>query len=196
MTLPAELDFLLRRRSTAALEEPGPTHDELSRILEAAMTVPDHGQLKPYRFVVVEGEGRAHFGDALAAAALEARADLPPGLVDKVRQKAFAAPTLLVILASPRADVKIPEWEQICSASCTGFAMALAAHALGLGAIWKTANALEGASLRALFAMTPHERILGWINVGRRRNVSEPPRAPSDPKSVTRVLRTGSLEPF
>lgn len=58
------LDLVLARRSAPVLKEPGPTRAELARILGAAGTVPDHGTLRPFRFVVVEGDGRAAFGDA------------------------------------------------------------------------------------------------------------------------------------
>ena len=160
------IDFLLGRRSAAQLTEPGPTREQLELILQAGATVPDHGKLKPYRFVVVQGDARARFGDALAAAAVEQTPDLGPPVQEKLRQKAFFAPALVALIFSPRAGAKIPEWEQLSTASCTGYAIALAAHALGLGAVWKTANALDGAQLRALLALSAGERLLGWVNLG------------------------------
>lgn len=193
--VPPHLRFLLERRSASALIEPGPSDEELGWLVRAAMTAPDHGQLRPYRFVVVRGEARARFGDALGAAALEERPDLPPGVVDKVRKKAFAAPAQIVLVASPREGMKIPEWEQTATAACTGFAVVLAAHALGLGAVWKTAGALDGSVLRELFAMTPSERLLGWVNLGRAATDGGS-RPSSDPQDFVRVLGTSGLEPL
>lgn len=193
----AQLRTVLERRSVAALSDVGPTPEELALILRAGTTVPDHGQLRPYRFVVVEGDARARFGDALAAAAKEERPDLAPGLLDKVRKKAFAAPMQIVLVASPREGMKIPEWEQVASASCTGYAITLAAHALGLGAIWKSANALGGGELRTLFGMTTGERILGWVNVGRVATTAIlEPREAVDLAKVASVLETSGLRPF
>jgi nitroreductase len=57
-------------------------------------------------------------------------------------------------------------WEQVSSASCTGYAMALAAHALGYGAVWKSSNFLEGAALRDALGLREAERVLGWVNLG------------------------------
>lgn len=193
--VPSHLRFLLERRSVSALAEPGPSDDEIGWIVRAAMTVPDHGQLRPYRFVVVRSAARDRFGEALAAAALEERPDLSPGIVDKLRKKAFAAPAQIVLVASPREGMKIPEWEQVASASCTGFAVVLAAHALGLGAVWKSAAALDGRALRELFAMQTTERLLGWINLGRA-SVDGGSRPPSDPTDFVRVLGTSGLEPL
>lgn len=156
---------MLERRSTSTLVGPEPTPAEIELILRAATTAPDHGQLRPYRFLVVRGEGRRAFGDALAAAAQEARADISPAMVDKVRNKAFAAPALIALVAKPSPG-KIPAWEQIATASCAGFAMVLAADALGLGAIWKSTPFPEGTELRARLGMAPDDRLLGWINLG------------------------------
>lgn len=137
-------------------------------MVQAASTVPDHGELKPYRFVIVDTkEGQTRFGDALAAAGAEAKPDLSPGLLEKLRHKAFAAPALVIVIAAPLPGHKIPVWEQIVTASCTGYALVLAAHALGLGAIWKSAPMLTGRALTETLAMQPDEQILGWINVGQ-----------------------------
>ena len=100
---PALLDLILSRRSAAALAAPGPTREELDQVLLAAGTVPDHGLLRPFRFVVVEGEGRARFGDALAATAAERRPDLPPAGLEKIRAKAIRSPTIVVLIASPKS---------------------------------------------------------------------------------------------
>jgi nitroreductase len=162
----ATLQFLLNRRSISALVEPGPTQEQLTVLLRAATTVPDHGCLRPYRFVVVPREGQEALGAALVGAAEEQRPDLTSEAREKIRKKAFAAPTRVVIIASPRDDGKVPEWEQIASASCTGYAIVLAALAQGLGAAWRTSPILEGTALRSLLGLQPRERVLGWINVG------------------------------
>jgi nitroreductase len=150
------LDVMLTRRSISKLVEPGPTDDQLDALLHAATTVPDHGGLRPWRFAVVQGAGRERFGDALAAAAND------PG----VRDKAFAAPALIAVVAAPKLDSKIPEWEQLTSASATGYAIVLAAHALGLGASWRSTEHMDGDALRSLLGMSATDRLLGWVNLG------------------------------
>ena len=165
------LRLMLERRSIPNVAEPAPSPEQLDGILQAATTVPDHGQLRPWRFVVVSGAARAVFGDALAAAATEraaaaGAAEPPAAGLEKLRGKAFVAPMLVAVIASPKPSPKVPEWEQIASASCTGYALVLAAHAMGVGAVWKSASVLDGAALRAALALTGPERLLGWINLG------------------------------
>jgi nitroreductase len=165
------VDVMLTRRSISKLVEPGPTEAELATLLHAATTVPDHGGLRPWRFAVVRGAGRAQFGDALAAAATEA------GAADtSVRDKAYTAPALIAVIAAPRTDSKIPEWEQLTSASSSGYAITLAAHAIGLGASWRSTEHMDGAALRALLGMAPTDRLLGWVNLGRPVEDAPPTR--------------------
>jgi nitroreductase len=164
--VPPALQVLLARRSVSVPGAPGPSAGELDLILQAATTVPDHGALRPWRFVVIEGDGRDRFADGLAASALEGRPDLPVELIEKVRKKAFVAPCLIAVIASPVEGGKVPVWEQVASASCTGYAMALAAYSLGLAAMWKSTNWGDGAGLREVLAMAPSEQLLGWVNVG------------------------------
>ena len=60
----------------------------------------------------------------------------------------------------------MPVWEQVASASCTGYAIVLAAVALGFGAVWKSAAVLDTEPVRTLFGLSEHERLLGWVNIG------------------------------
>lgn len=190
------LRFVFERQSVSSLVAPAPNAEQLDTILRAATTVPDHGELHPYRFVVVTGDGRERLGNALAAAAREQRPDLPPAGFEKVRKKAFAAPMLVVIIASPQHDMKIPEWEQVVAASCTGYAMVLAAHVLGVGAIWKTSPFLEGRELREVLGMNEHDRILGWINLGAAEKDPKAQRNPVALAPFVKVLADANLRDY
>ena len=194
--MPAVIASMLARRSVATFAEPGPTAPQLELILAAATTVPDHGNLRPWRFVVVDGDGRGRFGEALAAAALEADPDLTPERADKARRKATLAPCLVVLIASPVEPAKVPVWEQVVSASCTGYAMVLAADALGLGAVWKTAAVVQGDALRAALDLAPGEQVLGWVNIGRRPDRTVAPRRELDLAERVMVLRADGLAPW
>jgi nitroreductase len=194
--VPTALQVLLARRSVSVPGSPGPTPHELDLILQAATTVPDHGNLQPWRFVVIEGDSRQRFADGLAASALEANGDLAPEIVDKVRKKAFVAPCLIAVIASPVEGGKVPVWEQVASASCTGFAMALAAYALGLAAMWKSTNFGDGAGLRAVLGMAPSEQLLGWVNVGTASDGSPGQRIPVDLDRFATVLGAEGLTPY
>ncbi len=175
-----------------------PDDDGLARILAVAATVPDHGGLRPWRFVVVRGEGRERWGDALVSGLHQTKGDdLPEAAVAKMRGKAFAAPCSVVLIASPDPSSNVPVWEQVASASCTGYAIVLAAVGLGYGAVWKSAAVLDSPAVRSFFSLTADERILGWVNLGtpdpagRRTSAKEP----ADLRQLVSVIEAGE-RPF
>ena len=161
------VDGLVADRPEPDRDGTPPSDADWVRILGAATTVPDHGGLQPWRFALIVGEGRHAFGDALVAGLQALRGDdLPDSVVAKMRGKAFAAPCAVMVISSPDLESNVPEWEQVASASCTGYAMVLAATALGYGAVWKSAPVLESGPVRSLFALAEDEGLLGWVNFG------------------------------
>jgi nitroreductase len=191
-----ELETLLTRRSESRLAEPGPSMGEVAQILRAATTVPDHGRLRPWRLVVVAGDSRGAFGDALVAVAQAADPELGKRKADKMKAKVFDAPMLIALAACVRTDTSIPKWEQVASAACMGYVITLAAHELGYGAIWKTSPFLDGAAMRTLLDLKKRDVPLGWINLGRHVKAS-PPRQDADLTNIVRVLDTdGTPNPY
>ena len=162
------LDAMLTRRSVKRLGAPGPTDAELQLLMRAAVTVPDHGGLRPWRLVVVAGDARAEFGAALADAARADAPHLSPAVLERIADKAYAAPTLVALVAAIDPLSKVPEWEQTASTACVGYALTLAAHVIGLGAIWKSTPFTDGPRLREILAMSDGHRFLGWVNLGQR----------------------------
>jgi nitroreductase len=173
------LDLLLTRRSILPLEGPEPTGAELDALLRAATSAPDHKSLRPWRFVVVRGEGRRRFGEALAAALAEADPRVTPEVAGRQAEKAFRSPMLVAVIAAPRQEAGVPRWEQLASAAAAAQNLTLAAHALGLGAAWRSTSLRDAPLIRDALAMGPHEELLGWIHVGRVPADARPaPRRP------------------
>lgn len=188
------LDLIVARRSASMLGSPGPTDAEIAQLLAAAATVPDHGQLRPFRFAVVCGDGRIAFGAALAAAALERKPGLNEHALENIRGKALRSPTIIVLIASPK-PAKIELWEQNATAACTGYAIVLAAHALGIGAVWKSVPFTRGGGLCELLSLGPTEEMIGWIHLGTTIHAA-PQRDPFDVSSVTTVIDGSAPRPF
>lgn len=186
---------VLARRSTKQFTDIGPTDEQLEVILTAATRVSDHNELHPWRFVVVAGAERGAFGDALVQAGLQADPNLPEARRTKLRDKAFVAPTFVVIVFSPRHG-KAEPWEQQASAAAAGYAMVLTAHLLGIGSIWKSAPVRRGERLADLLGMTPDESIMGWINLGMPAAPPRERRNPVTPHDTTTRLRAGRPTPW
>lgn len=185
--LERRLEPILSRRSSPSLSGPAPTPEEIHALLRAATTVPDHGRMRPWRLVVVAGDARVPFGEALAAAARRHEPGMGEAALDRIRSKAFLAPALIAVAACPRPNPKVPDWEQIASAACAGYAIALSAHLLGLGAIWKSSVYVDGPEIASTLDLAPGDRLLGWVNVGHPASPA-PPRAPADLETIARRL--------
>jgi nitroreductase len=179
---------LAAQRPEPAPDGHPPSSADLERILAIAVTVPDHGTLRPWRFAVCTGAGRDRFAQALVDGIHAARGhDLPEAVVAKMRSKAYAAPCSIVLIASPETGSNVEVWEQVASASCTGYAVLLAATGLGYGAVWKSAGVLGTTPVRALFDLQPDELLLGWINIGTPAPLGRK-RQVDDGESTARVL--------
>lgn len=161
------LSLLATRRSGKARDmiAPGPDAGELAEILQIAARTPDHGKLAPWRFVVVPDAAR----DALAQALVEAyRAERPEaGRLEVEAMDGFArqAPTLVVVLFSPKTTSSIPMWEQELSVGAATMNLAHAAHAMGYASCWLTGWAAFSDRVRDLFGAAP-ERIAGFMFLG------------------------------
>jgi nitroreductase len=170
------LKLLTTRRSFKPVEltGPPPTLAEVDTLLTVASRVPDHGKLAPWRFIVFEGEARQKAGAAIADAFRVKYPDAKPEHVEAERGRLTRAPLVVAVVSRAGPHVKIPEWEQVLSAGAAAMNLVLAAHALGYGASWITEwYAYDRAVLDAL-GLAAHERIAGFVHIGR------PPGPPED----------------
>ena len=167
---PEVLTFLAHRRSTSALTlaEPAPSADQLADLLRLAIRAPDHGKLSPWRFVILEGDGKAAFTARLEALAAE-RDD--PQLAAKLG-KLKVPPLAVVVVSSPKSGAAIPEWEQVLSAGVVCTNLLYAALAMGFGANWITDWYSYDADAGAILGLTAGERVAGFVLIGTPR---EPP---------------------
>lgn len=142
------LELLVNRRSASRLAEPAPVGEQLQNILRAGMRVPDHKSLQPWRFFVIEGEGRDRFSAVLEQGAVAAGGD--EKAIEKARNAPFRAPLIITVVAKCEENHKVPVWEQEMSAGCAVMAMQMAAIAQGFNGIWRS-----GALRRALSCGKP-----------------------------------------
>tara|TARA_B110000908_G_scaffold160340_1_gene203475 strand:+ start:166 stop:447 length:282 start_codon:yes stop_codon:yes gene_type:complete len=90
------LHGLLNRVSIQRLESPGPTETQVEVMLQAALRAPDHGNLKPWRSVMVTGEGLTKLGELLQKAQLERDPDSDPQTLERCIKMPHRAPSILV----------------------------------------------------------------------------------------------------
>jgi nitroreductase len=165
----AALDFLNSRLSVTSrqLGEPGPDAAQLDALLAAAVRVPDHGKLAPWRLLLIRGEARAKLGAALAALHLTQDPAAPNAVIDKDRERYNFAPLIVAVVARIDAQhPKIPAQEQLLSAGCVAYNLLLGAQALGFGAQWLTGWAAYDRDAGTLLGLGEGERIVGFVHIG------------------------------
>ena len=166
------LDFLDQRRSVPSrlLGAPGPDREQLRALLTAAIRVPDHGKLVPFRLITIEGDARAALGARLAEMHLRREPEAPPSVIEKDRQRFSFAPTIVVVVARVEDDhPKVPAQEQILSAGCVAYNLLLGAQAQGFGAQWLTGWAAYDPDAARLFGLADDERVIAFVHIGTAR---------------------------
>jgi nitroreductase len=157
------------RVSAGRLAEPGPTPEQLQKLVAAAARAPDHGRLKPWRIIVLNGAAR----EAFATAAANARRARVPDLTDDQmvaeRDKINRSPSIIVVGCALKKDhAKVPEIEQLIAVGAAVENMFLAAHAMGFGVMWKTGAAAYDDGVKAAVGLAPADHIIAILHLGTR----------------------------
>ncbi|WP_435947985.1 NAD(P)H nitroreductase [Dryocola sp. BD586] len=158
------LDLLVNRRSASRLAEPAPAGDALENIFRAGMRAPDHGSLQPWRFIVIEGEGRERFSKVLEKAAVAEELDEKG--IEKARSAPFRAPMIIAVVAYCDDNHKVPVWEQVVSAGCAVMAMQMAAVAQGFNGIWRSGIWTESEAVREALGCREQDEVVGFLYLG------------------------------
>lgn len=171
------LDALRNRVSVARLSGPAPSAAQREQLFAAALRAPDHGQLSPWRFLTVEGAARERLGDLFAQALAARPGEVKADALEKVRKSPLRAPLLVVVVACLQDHPKVPHQEQLLAAGCAAHGLLLAAHGLGLGAMWRTGAMAEDPLVSKGLGLRSNERIIGFVYLGNVEGERRNPRA-------------------
>ena len=163
----AALAFLTARRSRPAklFSLPVPTPDQLTEILTAAVRVPDHGKLEPWRMIVLHGAAFRRLADLAETRAQELGGDAE--MVAKGRGQYDMGKFAVVVIASPKPSPKVPPVEQLMSAAALCLGIVNAAEAAGWGACWLTGWPAHDATFAArAFGCQGGETVAGIVHIG------------------------------
>lgn len=162
------IDFLTTRRSTVArmMDGPGPGDEDLKRIMEAGMRVPDHGRLTPWRFIVIRGDARENLGDVIAEAYKKNNPDAIEEQVEIEQDRLTRAPVVIAVVSRVQKEHKIPEWEQILSSGAACQTMLIAAQSMGYAAQWLTEWYAYDANVKQAIGAESGDEIAGFLYLG------------------------------
>ena len=147
------------RRSERFYTEPAPDDQELTALLGQATSSPDHGRLRPWRWILLRGQDRAELGRCLAQ-------EGDPGHRERTMDKMLRAPLLAVLVFAPGSGSRVPEWEQLAASCSMANSLMLLLHSHGYGSMWRTGQVTRSDGARVLLSLGPGERVLGAFFIG------------------------------
>lgn len=162
------LQFLQTRNSSARLADPAPSKSELAEILRAAMRVPDHAWLRPWRFIAIAGERRQDFGRVLRRSLQRSQPGADAAALAKAASGPLRAPLLVAVVVTLSEHPKVPPMEQRFSAACAAHAILLAAEAIGYAGIWRTGSAAFDRAVMTELGLAANEELVGFVYLGTR----------------------------
>ncbi|WEG12568.1 nitroreductase [Pullulanibacillus sp. KACC 23026] len=186
------LEAIHTRQSIGKVKSDPVDQSLIEQILELATRAPNHRHTEPWRFYVMTGAGREVLGNAYTDIALEKVANLTEKdralIAEKQKEKAERAPVVIAVAAAYSSDDEIQQKEERAATHAAIENMLLAAHGLGLGAIWRTGEPAYHPRMREAFHLEDYEDLVGFVYIGYPD--SQKDRQPRKPFSeVTKWLK-------
>ena len=160
------LEAIFTRYSCDTVRPDPVPRELLEKLLAAAVQAPNHFKVRPWRFVVLQGQARERLGDLFVELLLEQHPDAPQSTVDKERAKPLRAPVVIAVGIEPTSDPRAIETENICAAASAVENLLLAAHALGLGAKWRTGSPAKEPRVKNFLGLHPDRDLIAFIYIG------------------------------
>ncbi len=168
------LDALQKRVSSPKLSDPAPTLEQREHIYKAALRAADHANLRPWRFLVLEGEDRNKLGELFLSATLAQNPDIEEAQRVKLLKMPLRAPLVLVAIAPCVEHAKVPELEQHLSCGAAVQNILTAAYAQGVGAYWRTGALAYNPEVKQGLKLNDKDLIVGFIYMGTHEGRAKP----------------------
>lgn len=179
------LELIINRRSQPRLTAPAPAGEALENIKRAALRAPDHGGLKPWRFIICQGKGLDKLGTLFEQSAIDN--DKTEQQIQRAPQLPHRAPMIVVITTAYQEHQKVPEIEQFASASCAAMAMQMAAIAQGFQGMWRTGEYAHCDIVKEGLGVSQENEIVGFLYLGTSSQ-DAPPRPELPPSDFFTTL--------
>ena len=153
--------------------------EAIEKLLQAAVQAPNHYKVRPWRFVVLTGESRNKLGDVMSASQQQRHPEFPPEAFEKCRALPLRAPVIIAVGVDKPAEAKVLEIENVAAAAAAVQNLLLAAHALGLGAKWRTGEWARDPLIKEFLGFRPEQHLIGFIYLGYPEVTKGPPPRPS-----------------
>lgn len=181
------IDYLLSRRSVKFVQAPGPDDTELAQILQTAMSAPDHGRLRPWRFKVLKGAAIQQLADLAITATKAAGLDMSPEKEASTRRWLDQVPVLIAVACFlDHSNTKIPEQERVLATGAAVTNILNAAHMMGYSAYWSTGLGTYLDDVGDALGFDALEyRFMGYVSLGTPVRSLTPPERPNHTEFVS-----------
>lgn len=164
------LDAIKSRRSVGRVKLDPVEEGLIKQVLASAIWAPNHYLTEPWKFFVLTGEGRRPLGRTLAEIAKETMEN-PDSEENQIKlkkqeEKVNRAPVIIAVAVEPSDNPKVVRIEEFGAVYAAIQNMLLTAHALGLGAIWRTGKPCYHKKMNQLFGLSQTASVLGFIYLG------------------------------
>ncbi|MCC2607299.1 NAD(P)H nitroreductase [Planctobacterium marinum] len=158
------IELLTTRQSQPRLKEPAPAGEALENIKKAALRAPDHASLKPWKFIICEGNGRKKLGDLLEQAAIAS--DMSERDIERAPELPLRAPMVIIAIMQFKEHPKVPWVEQVAATASAINSMQMAAVAQGFQGIWRTGAYAQDENLKSALFLEEQDEIVGFLYLG------------------------------
>ena len=160
-----QANLVSMRISNPFLQAPSPKLDDIEYMMQAANRAPDHGNLSPYRFIIVNTEHLKQLGELFLKASQQ-EAEISDLQAEKILNMPQRAPMVIISIATLIEHPKAPKSEQLITAGIAVNQLCLAAKELGFDSMWRTGALAYNQTLNTLLNLAQNEEITGFIYIG------------------------------
>jgi len=172
-------EAIYNRHSQGKVKSDALPRELIEKLLDAAVQAPNHYKVRPWRFVVLTGDGLNKLGNVMGISQQERHPEFPSETFDKCRVLPLRAPVVIAVGVDKPSEAKVLEIENVCAAAAAIQNLLLAAHAMGLGAKWRTSEWARDPMVKNFLGFDTDQHIIGFIYIGYPEFITEYPPRPS-----------------
>lgn len=166
------------RRSVGKVRSDPIPRQVIEKLLSAGVQAPNHYKVRPWRFVVLTGDGLRKLGDVMADVFHQKFPEVKPEALDRERAKPLRAPLIIAVGVDKPTESKVLEIENICAVAAACENILLEAHALGLGGHWRTGGAAREPVVKRFLGFAEDQHVIAFLYIGYPDGVSEAAERP------------------
>ncbi|KHF39971.1 nitroreductase family protein [Halalkalibacter okhensis] len=168
---------IFTRRTIGLVKEDPVPKEIIEKILHAGTFAPNHYRTTPWRFFVLTGNARNRLGEVfeeVTKASLEnPTTEESQKKITRSKMNPLRAPVIIAVGVEPSKKKNVIVKEEYAAVSSAVQNMLLAAHGLGLGAIWRTGEICYAKRVKEFFGMSEMGEMVAFIYLGYA-NMSAP----------------------